>query len=387
MRKKLLFVCNNLQIGGIQRSLVNLLEEISDRYEVTLFLFHPSGAYSLPKNVRVISGNRAVRILGMSQSEAKAAGLLCGLWRGAFAALTRLFGCALPFRILTSFQHLPEEYDAAISFMQNSAFRYFYGGCNEFVVRSVRAKKRISFVHCDFEHYFGNNAYNREYYQNFDTIACVSDSCRAVFDRVCPELASKTAVVHNCISYDEIWKLARAYPGERTEGAFNFFTAARISPEKGILRMLQILPKFKNAPFVWRIAGDGEQFEEAKRICEKSGLSEKVVFLGLLENPYPYFKAADLVIVPSYDEAAPMVYGEASALGVPVLTTNTVSAVELVQNQNAGFVCENSDEGIERALEEILQNPKQVYEKKAAPKGDNAAAVREFEEMICGGKV
>ena len=36
----------------------------------------------------------------------------------------------------------------------------FYGGCNEFVINSVKAKRKISFVHCDFKHYFGHNKYN-----------------------------------------------------------------------------------------------------------------------------------------------------------------------------------------------------------------------------------
>lgn len=387
MRKKIIFVCNNLHIGGIQRSLVNLLSEISGRYDVTLFLFSLEGDYTVPENVRVIAANRAVRILGMSQAEANAAGFLTGIWRGAFAALTRITGCALPFRILTGFQKLPEEYDAAVSFMQKSAFRYFYGGCNEFVIRSVRAKRKISFVHCDFEHYFGNNRYNRAFYRNFDVIACVSDSCRAVFNRVCPELSPKTAVVHNCFDYDEIRSLSEEYTARRTEGRLNLFTAARLSPEKGILRMMGILQGLKEQglSFVWRIAGDGEQMEECRAECQSRGLSDCVHFLGLFNNPYPYFKAADLILVPSYDEAAPMVFGEAAALGVPVLTTNTVSAVELVQKRNAGFVCENSEEGIRQTLKTLLENPECVYQGRYAPAGDNAVALAEFDAVICGG--
>nr|MCR4718436.1 hypothetical protein [Bacillota bacterium] len=160
---KLLFVCNNLHIGGIQKALVNLLKEIADAYDVTLFLFCPCGDLmeSVPQNVRIITGNRLTRIMGMSQIEAKRMGTACSLWRAVWTVLTRIFGIRFSFGVLTRLQKIHESYDIAISFSQNSGFKMFYGGCNEFVINSVNAKKKITFVHCDFRHYFGNNRYNR----------------------------------------------------------------------------------------------------------------------------------------------------------------------------------------------------------------------------------
>ena len=37
--KKLLIVNNNMQLGGVQKALISLLDEIKDQYNVTLFLF------------------------------------------------------------------------------------------------------------------------------------------------------------------------------------------------------------------------------------------------------------------------------------------------------------------------------------------------------------
>lgn len=42
--KKILIVNNNMQIGGIQKALANLLSEIAPNYEITLFLLAPEGA-------------------------------------------------------------------------------------------------------------------------------------------------------------------------------------------------------------------------------------------------------------------------------------------------------------------------------------------------------
>lgn len=386
---KLLFICNNMHIGGVQRALVNLLNEISDKHEITLFLFYPEGELfdALPENIRIISGNRATRIMGMSQAEAKRSGFRDFARRTFYASLTKAFGTKLTFGILSRMQSLKKErFDAAISYMQNSAFRLFYGGCNEFAVNSVNAEKKISFVHCDFENYFGNNAYNRGYYKNFDSVACVSDSCREVFVRVCPEYADKTFTVSNCYNFEEMKKLGEAYEAERASDAVNIFTAARISEEKGIFRMLPVFAelKKKGIKFVWRVAGGGPLFESAVAECEKYGLTGSVKFLGMLENPYPYFKSSDLLLVPSYNEAAPMVFGEAAAFSLPVFTTETTSAKEMVEKTGLGFVCENNDEGIRESLERLLSEPSAIKANSAPC--SNEKALNEFEKIIMRGK-
>ena len=383
---KLLFVCNNMHIGGVQKALLNLLRQISDKYDITLMLFHPAGELMgrLPENVKVITGNSFTGILGMSQGEAKEKGFFTFAHRSIWAMLTKLFGIGFSFSVLTRMQKLPEEYDAAISYMQNSAFKMFYGGCNEFVVNSVKAKKKITFVHCDFKNYFGNNEYNRGYYSRFDSIACVSESCRAVFDDVCPQCAEKTVTVLNCHDFEAIDTESREYEAKYTDGVTNIFTAARISEEKGILRMLPIFERLKKEGkrFVWRVAGSGPLMDEALAQREKRGLDDCVEFLGMLDNPYPYFMKSDLLLVPSYNEAAPMVYGEAEYFGLPVLTTDTTSAVELIERRGAGVVCANSDEALEDALFAAID--RFSFSKERTPRADvtNKTALEQFDNLI-----
>lgn len=381
---KLLFVCNNMHIGGIQKALANLLGEISDKYDVTLFLFYSSGELDIPENVKVICGNKFTKIMGMSQEEAKKAGLFTALWRSMWAVFTKIFGIRIPFSVLSRMQKLRPEYDVAISYMQNSAYKMFYGGCNEFVINSVKARRKISFVHCDFENYFGNNAYNRSYYGKFDKIACVSDSCKAVFDKVCPKCSDKTVSVHNCYDFNEMKSLSTAYDAEYTKDAVNLFTASRISEEKGIFRMFPIFAELKNSgiKFVWRIAGAGPLLYEAMAERDKYGLSDCVEFLGMLDNPYPYFLKSDLLLVPSYNEAAPMVYGEAAFFKLPIFTTDTTSAEELVKERGLGFVCENTDEAIKTQLKALLENRENILEKARETEVSNEQALKEFEDLI-----
>ena len=385
-KTKILFVCNNLHIGGIQKSLINLLGEISDIYAVTLFLFADSGELKkdIPENVKILCGNRFTKILGMSQEEAKKSSIFAFIWRSLWAFATKFLGISFSFGILTRMQKLKGEYDVAISFSQNSAYKMFYGGCNEFVINAVSAKKKISFVHCDFLHYYGNNAYNRDYYKHFDAIACVSESCKRVFDSVCPQYSGKTFAVHNCYNFDEMRMQAIAYTPEYSDGSINIFTCARISEEKGIFRMFPIFRELKNQgiDFDWRIAGSGPLLERAIKECRECGLEENIKFLGMIDNPYPYFKSSDLLLVPSYDEAAPMVFGEAAFFGLPVFTTNTTSANELVRDAGIGFVCENTDCDIKKDLSELLKNPQLISDKAKEITISNQQALDEFKKII-----
>ena len=55
-------------------------------------------------------------------------------------------------------------------------------------------------------------------------------------------------------------------------------------------------------------------------------------------------------------------FDEAACLGVPVLATQTTSTEEMIMQSGNGFVCENSDVGIQHGLEEILADPQKLNE-------------------------
>ena len=79
-----------------------------------------------------------------------------------------------------------------------------------------------------------------------------------------------------------------------------------------------------------------------------------------------------------------MVFGEAMITGIPVLTTDTTSAKEMVEDTHIGFVCKIDDESIKAALEKILSGK---IKRNEIPPYTNEAAVSEFYEIIgCGGK-
>ena len=73
MKKKILFICSNMKVGGFQKSLISLLRCFDyEKYDVDLLLLDPSGIFMdlIPKEVNILpvciepeyfkSGKRAV---------------------------------------------------------------------------------------------------------------------------------------------------------------------------------------------------------------------------------------------------------------------------------------------------------------------------------------
>ncbi len=382
---KILIVNNNMNIGGIQKSLANLLSELSDsEYEIDLMLFCKTGGLlaDISENINIIEGNFFTKALGITHAEAKQCGFAEFINRSFWTVLTKIFKTRFTFNILSRLQRLDKSYDCAVSFMHNGDEKTFYGGCAEFVLNSVKAKQKICFIHCDFKNYGGNCEYNRKTLAKFDKIAAVSNSAADVLKQAVPDISDKIMTVHNCCDFKRIPLLANEYTAEYLPDRINLFTAARLHNEKGILRMLPIFCRLKEngLKFIWRIAGDGPDRAEAERLIKEYGLESDIVLLGNLRNPYPYFKSADTVLVPSYNEAAPMVFDEARIFGTPIFTTDTTSAAETVAQTHSGIVCKNTDESIEKTLYKYICGF--TPHKNKTSLTDNSAALAEFDDLI-----
>lgn len=72
------------------------------------------------------------------------------------------------------------------------------------------------------------------------------------------------------------------------------------------------------------IIGEGT-FQEYRKLAEDLGVLQDVFFTGVLKNPYPYLKEADIYVLSSLNEGFPNALVEAMALAVPVLATNCKS--------------------------------------------------------------
>lgn len=387
--KRILIVNNNMHIGGVQKALLNLLQALHADYDITLLLFYRGGALlnEVPSDVRVCAADGAFRYFGMTKNDVST--VRDRLLRTFWAGMTRVLGMPISTRLACLLQTRIQGFDVAISFLHSGAAHTFYGGCNAFVLNCVDAKKKITYLHCDYGHIRAASAYNADLYQRFDEIVACSDGCRRAFLNAHPQLTGKTCVIPNFQNDAAIVRLAKAQPVNLDHGRLNVLTVARFGREKGILRALHAVAALGalRGGLSCYLIGDGLEYAEAQKTITELGLDGTVILLGAMENPYGYMRAADVLLIPSFSEAAPMVIHEAALLGTPILTTETSSAVEMVQDTGFGWVCPNTQEGITQGLRRLLDEPQMLQTQREALDGvtfDVTEARRKFSELING---
>lgn len=361
--KKILFVTNNLETGGVQISLLNLVKEIHNDFDVTVCSFYLKDNYQalLPENVKLIGTNSPFRFLGVSQDELKNKPLEFIL-RFLWGVLIKIFGRTRIIPLMSVFQKTIGEYDCAVSYLHEGQQKSIYGGCNDFVLKKVKAKKKVAWLHCDFEQCGANNSFSRKIYEQFDKIVACSEGCKNSFVRCMPEFADKCVSIRNCNDYVNIRKLA-GNGVEYDKSVFNIVTIARLGKEKGIERAIEAVKYCIDKGFKinYHIVGSGVEELRLKKLVSDYGLDKNIKFYGNQTNPYKYMVNADLFMLTSYHEAAPMVFDEAACLGVPVLATKTTSTDEMILNNNAGFVCENNQGSIIKTLNKVLSDCSSIY--------------------------
>lgn len=387
--KKLLIVNNNMKVGGVQKSLYNLLWSLDGRYEITLYLFRNMGEYAdkLPKNIEIIEDHSLFSYLGCSQADC-ADKLGQRLVRGALAALCRTFGRHAAMKLLLlSKRTLPEEYDCAIAYLHNGNPRNFYGGVQDFVLHRVKAKRKVAFLHCDYAVCGANNKKNNRLLYGFDLIAACSEGCRRSFVRTVPELEERCRTVHNCHRFEEIRTLSKRDPVIFGGEGIHLLMVCRMAHEKGVERAIRAVKAAHNGglQLTLHLVGDGAMLGQLRTLTAELCMEDHVRFHGEQDNPYRYMLHADLFLLSSYHEAAPLVIEEAACVGLPVLSVETTSVDEMITGKKCGWVCKNSQEALEQTLIDLLSKPEMLSDMRQALCGrkmNNSRAVEDFVGLV-----
>lgn len=105
------------------------------------------------------------------------------------------------------------------------------------------------------------------------------------------------------------------------------------------------------------VGPDGGMLSELKELVNQCDAADKVHFLGYLgrEEIFNAYCAADLLVIPSRQEAMSIVLLEAGVTGTPVMLTDRCGVSELA-GVGGGLVVPASIEGLERGLIEILRD-------------------------------
>lgn len=361
-KKKLLFVITNLDTGGIQKALLNLLTEIKDRYDVYLYPFSLTGPMcsQIPEGITVLNSTKLIQLWGLSQQQASEMSTGKGWFRGLIALYCRFFSNTIPLWLTQLTQKKLSGFDYAIAYRQDTSCHSMYSGCMDFVLKRVNAGQKIAYLHYDFLTTLKYQCpRNYELLKKMDKLVCVSRGCLKSMLTVHPNLADKSYYTYNCYDFEEILKKSTVNKPDFDSDRINLVIAARLSEEKGIERAVRVVSRLAGEGYrlSLHIVGDGMLLPMIEKLIRGLDAGSYIKLHGNQDNPYPFIAAADILLISSYNEAAPMVIGEAKTLNIPILTTETVSACEQIRVGQEGFICQNNEQGIYDSLKMILDNP------------------------------
>lgn len=362
---KVLFVAQNLKMGGIQRALVNTIKMMRKTHpdiEVDVFSFAGGElSHLIPDTASISYASRSLSLLLTPLDEIKSSNKIADIFiRYALIIAAKMFGTDKVYRHLFKRQKKLGEYDIAISYFNDVFSGISNKGTNTFVSDFVKAKKKIAWIHTDPIKANFDVEKCALLYKPFDKIVCVSNAIKRVFDEILPLFASKTCVVYNVFPAEEIAISAKEIDPDFDKTQFNLVTVGRAdNSTKRIDRALEVcelLKKEYKLSFKWRFIGDGPDFEKNMQTAIERDVCDVTEFLGNKSNPYPFVKNSDIFVLTSDYEGYPMVVCEAMILGVPVVTTPFRAAAEIIDDGVNGIVTTVSPSDIAKKLADAMSD-------------------------------
>lgn len=120
---------------------------------------------------------------------------------------------------------------------------------------------------------------------------------------------------------------------------FKIVSVGRVSREKGLDIALLALAEV-NFDWEYTIVGDGPELSSLQAlVAENEAFTQKVNFLGWVEDPRAVMMNADVVLLASYYEGMPTVLIEACLLNIPIISSDCVSGPsEIITPYNNGLL-------------------------------------------------
>ncbi|MGN1027969.1 MAG: glycosyltransferase [Faecousia sp.] len=368
MKKKILFIMPSMFIGGAERSLLGLLEAIDyTQYDVSLFLYRHEGEFLtyIPEQVNLLLPMKEygtfdvpIRSLlfssrwrfGLARLISKVAlkihCLISGEKKGVWMSMQYTARYLLPL-----LPEIPGEYDLGVMFL----------GVADPLLHKVKAKKKVTWCHTDYDTLCPNKEMDRKTYAAVDHVVFVSDACREKMTRFYPALTDKTRVIENILGEKLLLQQAEVPVKDmpRLDEGYRLLSIGRFSEAKNFDNVPSICKSLLDAGLhvKWYLIGYGGDEELIRQKILEAGMEEHVILLGKKENPYPYIKACDLYVQPSRYEGKCVTVREAQTMGKPVVITRYATSASQLEEGVDGVIVPMDNEGCAAGIADLLRDP------------------------------
>lgn len=367
-KKSFLFVVNNFNIGGPQKSLLALLYSLDLKIiEVELVSLSNSGTLLpyLPPEVKIIKVSPLVNYALLSPENFKSETLKMLFFKNirlAFNALSSVIKGQLNKKMVQEKQRywlLVKDNLPKLEKKYDYAFGVSGGHSMMFIEDCVNAKKKIGWIRSDYRVLKRDLKIDRMYFEKMDLILSVSEMCKDIFLELFPETKNKVQVFYNMLPF----KMYDNIPAETSKMLVNndvlkLLTICRLDPHKGLdlaLDALELLLK-KGLKIKWFVLGEGSYRQELEKMIMKRGMSEYLILLGFQLNTAEFIKVADIIVHPSKFEGKSNVVDEAKYLLKPIVATRYNTVNEQISHSETGMIAEMSAESIVENIMKITDS-------------------------------
>ncbi|PTH46110.1 hypothetical protein BU609_00910 [Staphylococcus capitis] len=364
---KILFVVNNFNFGGPQKSLLNLLYELENsNIEADLMILNQQDALVqyLPKYVQVKKVSSKFSLLMLNKSNLISSALKN--WQSP-KLIMKVF-----LFVLRSKLNLQDNTTAKQKFWiknkwnaQNDEKHYDYaigvsGGHSVYFIHDyISADKKIGWIRTDYRVLKRNHDLDKQYFSRISGMLAVSKMCGEIFENI---FNIKPLVFYNSLPI----KLYENIPEENLEinkKFLNIATICRLDNGKGLDLLIdsaKILKK-RNVKFRWYVVGNGKLKNWLNDAIKDNNLINEVIPLGFKFNTGSIVKKVDILVHPSRFEGKSNTIDEALYYTTPVVATNFETVYEQIQDGENGFIVEMEPIAIASKIE-LLNNDEKLLD-------------------------
>lgn len=381
---KIAIVTRKMVMGGIEKSLIQLCKKLlAAGIDVTLYLESLGGELyeELPKEIKIVhifqNQGSIFQIVKNALKHGEIKTALQALRAGVVYRTSDdpVVGWEATTRYLP---HDGTEYDYAFAYGAPISFSVIY------VDRVLKARKKYVWIHNE-PHGLTLSMTKYSYiYENFDKILCVSKATESAMVEVFPLKKDKIHTFYNFIDKNSILSLGTL---ELPLGNFDgvvLLTVGRLCYNKG----QDIIPSIAKRlvenghHFKWYCVGEGEERKDVEKKIAELGVDENVILVGNQNNPYPFFKAADVYVQPSRFEGFGITIAEAKLFQLPIIATNFQGAEEQLEPGVTGVIVNFDENEIYQAVDAMLSDPYSQQRMRNNLKHDPKKCVSELSEII-----
>lgn len=373
-KHKILISLNGMELGGVERSLICLLDSFDyNNVHVDLCVHNQSGPLMefVPKEVNVLPevpvyknlfsslktlfNNKQyklilLRVLAKLHTKFFKRFLSSGLdnYSGVHY-ISKYSECILP-------KINDVKYDLALSFVIP----------HNIVLFKVKSSKKIAWIHTDYSTVDIDVQSELPIWRGYDYIVSISDSVTEAFVKIFPSLSDKVIKIENVLSKRLVLQQSdiKSSDFEIDAGSdyVKFCSVGRFCHQKAFDNAIEICNSLliKGVMLKWYLIGFGPDEELLKSKIKEYNLHDYFIILGKKTNPFPYINACDFYVQPSRYEGKSVAVREAQMLSKPVIITNYPTAKSQINDKKDGFIVPMEISDAAEAIYSILNDTESV---------------------------